>query len=188
MPAKGGILNSRVWLTFDQENRVLLTYTKYDERGCLQIWNARLEEDGWRKVPATDWDFVWNFSGGGSLPSELNMSGARVVSDDKLAVSWTQVSNKKSGVTYLDAKTLQPCEAPPKPSARPRPEYSADDSIALNKVETDDERLHARSAVHDVCGERWVFRWEVPNVNRDRPIPGEPPQPTTFRVFKFERN
>lgn len=188
VPAEGGILNSRVWLTFDQENRVLLTYTKYDERGRLQIWNARLEEDGWRKVPATDWDFVWNFSGGGSLPSELNMSGARVVSDDKLAVSWTQVSNKKSGVTYLDAKTLLPCEAPPKPSARPRPEYSADDSIALNKVETDDERLHARSAVHDVCGERWVFRWEVPNVNRDRPIPGEPPQPTMFRVFKFERN
>ncbi|MBR5758087.1 MAG: BNR repeat-containing protein [Thermoguttaceae bacterium] len=188
VPAKGGILNSHVALSFDQENRVVLTYTKYDEKGRLQIWNARLENDGWRKVAATNWDFTWNFSGGGSLFNELGMSGVRVASPDKLALSWTQVPQNKSGVVYLDADTLEPCDAPPKSDVKRRPDYSPEDAKALNDVETNDERLHAASATSEVNGERWVFRWERPDANRDRPIPGDPPEPTTFRVFKFERN
>ena len=123
VPARGGLLNSRVAMAFDRDKRVVITYTKYDEKGSLQIWNARLEENGWNKVSATDWDFTWKFGGGGSLTNEFSMSSARVVSEDKLAVSWTQVIPKKSGTTYLDAATLKPCDPPVSSPKASRPEY-----------------------------------------------------------------
>ena len=123
VPARGGLLNSRVAMAFDRDKRVVITYTKYDEKGSLQIWNARLEENGWNKVSATDWDFTWKFGGGGSLTNEFSMSSARVVSEDKLAVSWTQVIPKKSGTTYLDAATLKPCNPPVSSPKASRPEY-----------------------------------------------------------------
>ncbi len=188
VPAKGGIINSHVRMAFDQKKRVVLTYTKYDSNGRLQIWNARLEQGGWNKVPATDWDFVWNFSGGGCLPNEFTMSAVSVVGSDKLVVSWGQTLNKKSGKTYLDMETLRPC-GPPTGSSKPsRPEYSAEDALVINQRESDDERLLVRSRSIDVNDERWIFRWEAPDANRDRPLPDGAPQPTTFRVLKFERN
>lgn len=188
VPAQGGILNSLVRMAFDQKNRVVLTYTKYDENGALQIWNARLEEDGWNKVPCTDWDYTWKFSGGGCLPGEFNMSEVRKVGDDKLSLSWTQVSTKKSGVAYMDLTTLKPCEAPKASDKPSRPEYSSEDAEQWRKRETDDARLLVQARTIDVNGERWIFRWEAPTANRDRPLPDGKPAATTLRVFKFERN
>lgn len=188
VPAKGGILNSRVFMAFDQKKRVVLTYTKYDEQGFLQIWNARLEEDGWKKVPATNWDFRWDFSGGGCLPNEFSMSGVSQVGADKLVINWNQVLSKKSGSTYLELESLQPCKAPKKSSAPSRADYSAQDSLLINRLESEDSRLLVRSRVIDVNGERWIFRWESPDANRDRPLPDGAPKPTMLRVFKLERN
>ncbi|MBQ9873211.1 MAG: BNR repeat-containing protein [Thermoguttaceae bacterium] len=189
VPVGGGILNSHVRMSFDKDGRIVLVYTKYDDQGALQIWLARLEENGWKKVQITDWDFTWKFSGGGSLPNEFGLSGARVASPETLAVSWNQVANKKSGTTYLDAETLRPCDPPERAVvASPRPDYSQDDAALLNRVETEDARLGAKSRSIDVDGERWVFRWEAPGANRDRPLPDGAPKPTLLRVFKFQRN
>ncbi len=188
IPAGAGLLNSNVRLAFDQEKRVVLTYTKYDDKGFLQIWNARLEKDGWNLVQATDWDCDWHFSGGGSLPGGLHFGAVSVASADVLAFQWNRILDKKSGVAYLDAKTLRPCEAPKsKASTTVAPEYEPEDAKELSRVEGDATRLSARSASFDVNGERWVFRWEAPDANRDRRPEGWTPAPTKLRVFKFER-
>ena len=188
VPAKGGILNSHVRMSFDQKGRVVLTYTKYDANGRLQIWNARLEENGWNLVQATDWDFEWNFSGGGSLPNEFELGGVRPSSADTLVVPWKQVRANKSGSTYLSLDTLKPCPAPKQTGRIERPEYSPEDAALINAIESDDSRLLKRARALDVNGERWIFRWEAPDANRDRAQPDGAPQPTKIRVLKFVHN
>lgn len=190
IPAGGGLLNPLVRLTFDQSGRPTLAYTKYDDSGNLQIWVARLEAEGWRYAQVTNWELPWHFSGGGSIVTELTFGGVSVASPTTLALSWNRVSEHKRGVLYLDATTLEPTPAPSSPAstlAAPRPEYSASAASDLRRVESEDARLTARSATITPKGERWVFRWESPEANRDRPLPDGAPAPTTLRVFRFER-
>lgn len=189
IPAGGGLLNPLVRLSFDQKGRPVLTYTKYDDDGNLQIWNARSENGGWNKVQSTSWELPWHFSGGGSIRGELSFSGVFVASPTTLAFRYELVDQKKRGVVYLDAETLKPTDPPaPNPgaaSASSRPEYAQGIPTELNRVESDDARLLPRSYTLSVNGDRWVFRWEAPAPNRDRPQPDGPPQPTRLRVFKF---
>ncbi len=188
VPARGGILNSHFRMAFDRKNRVLLTYTKYDEKGNLQIWNARREENTWRKVKATNWDFTWNFSGGGCLPNEFSLGGARQVDDDVIAVPWNKVLLHESGSTYLDFETLEPREAPIVKNAPVTPDFSEEDSKRVNAIDSEDKRLVNRMISVDFAEKRWVFRWETLPVNRDQPHPDGVPKPTMFRVYKFVRN
>lgn len=185
-PIDHGLLNSHVRLNFDRENRPVIVYTLYDDQGRLQIWTARREAERWRYTQATHWDLNWHFSGGGSIDSELSFSGASVAPEGKLSISWTRYDNNTHGVIYLDEKTMEPCEAPKVEKPR-RPEYDAEAAAALAKVDSSDARLHSVSRTIDVKGERWVFRWEAPRPNRDRPQPDGAPEPTKLRVFKFEK-
>ena len=190
IPAGGGLLNPLVRLSFDQNGRPVLTYTKYDDAGNLQIWNARSENGQWRCVPCTSWTLPWRFSGGGSIPTELTFSGVSVASPTTLALSYELVKEKKRGRIFLDSETLERVDAATpdaKRTVEPRPEYSPEDAAALNQIESDDPRLLKKSTTIAVNGERWIFRWEGPDANRDRPLPDGAPEATQLRVFKFTR-
>jgi hypothetical protein len=76
IPARGGLLNN-IKLGFDTGGRPIISYLKYDGQGNSQLYHARLRADGWQVVQATDWKYRWEFSGGGTLPTEIYFAGVR---------------------------------------------------------------------------------------------------------------
>ncbi|WP_371193829.1 BNR repeat-containing protein [Glaciecola sp. SC05] len=107
VPPLGGMINNNVKLGFDQQQRQVISYHKYDENGYTQMYVARKEGKIWNIVKVSDWTgFRWDFGGGGSLgrfpiepfaPAILNENhiGVVVRRDDKIIRF------------VLDAETLQ---------------------------------------------------------------------------------
>lgn len=176
-PVKGGMINMGHCIGFDAEQRPVLTYHKYDGEGKSQIWNARFEKGKWALHQATDWDYRWEFSGGGSIPCEIRGGPVTVDADGTLRQSLSH-SQGLGGLFRLDPDTLKTVEKlPSPPPTRPR---------ELNRVELAVEGMGVRWAGnrgHTPPGERHYLRWETLPSNRDRPRPGEPPPPSTLRLY-----
>jgi len=65
---KGGMINGNVKLGFDQQQRPIISYHKYDANGDTQMFVARREANGWNSQQISQWTgFRWDFGGGGSL-------------------------------------------------------------------------------------------------------------------------
>lgn len=68
VPAKGGMINNNVKIGFDQKQRPVISYHKYDNNGDTQMFVARKDDDKWKSYQVSSWkDFRWDFGGGGSL-------------------------------------------------------------------------------------------------------------------------
>ena len=173
-----GLFNPLVQIGFDTQNRVVLTYTRYDENKNNQIMQARLENGVWKYYQTTDWTHSWVFSGGGCIPGELSFSAVRSESG-KLYQSWNR-KYEKSGDFELDSETLKPIGAAPPKSKIPAECY---------KVENAQENQGRKVAtVTDASNpdRLYFFAWETLPINRDRPH-DVVPQPSQLRMFVLER-
>ncbi|WP_245953159.1 BNR repeat-containing protein [Alteromonas aestuariivivens] len=84
VPPKGGMINGNVKIGFDQQQRPVISYHKYDEDGDTEIFVARKEGKGWKTSQLSEWDgFRWEFGGHGSLGRFPVRPSAPVVLDDK---------------------------------------------------------------------------------------------------------
>lgn len=181
VPPGGGIINGNTKIGFDADGRVVLSYHKHDAEGNTQIYNARREEDGWKIHKASDWNYRWDFQGGGSIVFEIRV-GAVSVTDDGLLVQSQSHSKRRGGRWQLDAETLQPIAPAPR-----EPGYPASLTHVAGKI----HGLQIRRA-HDAGSSgneaiQYVMQWETRPPNRDRPYPGPPPPPSMLRVYKLTR-
>ncbi|HEX5025639.1 MAG TPA: BNR repeat-containing protein [Agriterribacter sp.] len=78
IPAKGGIINLAAKLCLDDHNKPAFTYHKYDAAGNLQLYTARVDGGKWIYKQITHWDYRWNFSGNGSINSEVVIKGFKI--------------------------------------------------------------------------------------------------------------
>ena len=197
VPAGGGLLNGYTYIGFDAEKRLVVSYSRYDENGFFQIWNARRNADGWQRVQATDWTRVWKFIGGGCIPVDYTFSGIMPDASGNLTQNWTYRPEKKSGRLCLDRETLRPLtaekasggkknNAPSLPEKdRPRPEYDRKMVNEMNRIRHADPRMMIKKGTLETSGRRFVFVWETLPINRDRPAEGGAPEPSELRVFEF---
>lgn len=77
IPAGGGLLNIGFNLGFDENKKPLIIYHKYDENDHTNIYLAQIDNENsseWSKIKLTNWDWKWNFSGLGSIITELYLS------------------------------------------------------------------------------------------------------------------
>ena len=119
VPVKGGMINNNTVVGFDPAGRPMITYHKFDAAGNTQIFVARREASGWRRVRISDWrGFRWDFRGGGSLDSRLFVDGAEPIGRDRVRVS--VVRDGKPIDFILDAATLARLEERPGTSLRDR--------------------------------------------------------------------
>lgn len=177
VPAGGGLLNGNVKLGFDSQRRVVVSYHKYDADGNTQIYNARFEDGAWKSYRLTDWKYRWNFSGGGTIITELRLSGVKVGEDGTLRLNFT---HKKygAGTWRIDEDTLEPLGVTELPGSA---------ATGIQDLESDASGMTVRRAGDLGAGDdpavRYVLEWETLGPNRDKPREGPPPPPSTLRVL-----
>ncbi|MBN1417237.1 MAG: BNR repeat-containing protein [Planctomycetes bacterium] len=181
VPSNRGLINMGHSVGFDAKGRPVVTYHKYDAAGKSQIYNARWEGSVWRIHRTSDWDWRWEFGGGGAVPCLVSAGPIRVLADGTLAQTY---HNRKygSGRWRLDPETLKPAGEVPPEFPIPRD---------LRRVESDFPGMQVRmSADEGQEGDpdvRYTLRWETLPVNRDRPRSGPLPEPSMLRVYELIR-
>jgi len=76
IPEHGGLLNGRHPIGFDAQNRVLVTYQKYDENNLSQVYIARRDPEGWLVKRVSNWtDLRVDLDKSGALGMDLRSYG-----------------------------------------------------------------------------------------------------------------
>ncbi|HEX8521311.1 MAG TPA: BNR repeat-containing protein [Tepidisphaeraceae bacterium] len=178
VPAGGGIINGNTKIGFDRQKRVIVSYHKFDPSGNTQLYNARLENGAWKIYQASDWDYRWAFSGGGSIVFEVRVGNVSVARGGTLVQTY-QHAKLGSGAWKLDEATLRPIGTFQPERDRPR---------ELDRVESDFPGMSVRWAGDSgkTSGARHFLRWETLGPNRDRPRSGDLPEPSVLRVYRIE--
>lgn len=179
VPVGGGIINGNVRLGFDTKKRPIVSYHKHDANGKTQIYNARMQDGKWKAHQVSDWDYRWEFQGGGSIIFEIRVGGVRTEADGRLSQTYSH-AKYGSGTWVLDEATLKPIGKLPQRDAYPP---------ALAKVQSDFPSMKVNwagdSGKSGEAGVRYVLRWETLPQNRDRPREGPLPAPTMLRLYKL---
>lgn len=178
VPIGGGIINGNTVIGFDSDARPIISYHKFDAAGNTQLYSARREADGWKIYQTSDWDYRWDFSGGGSIGFEIGF-GPVTAGESGLTQSFRH-AKLGSGVWRLDEATLRPTGRTPQTVRLPR---------ELVRVESKHPRMGVRMAedlgTSGEQGVRYLLRWETQPSNRDRAWLGEPPSPSMLRVYRI---
>jgi hypothetical protein len=179
VPPGGGIINGNTRIGFDAQGRVVLSYHKFDAAGKTQLYNARREASGWKIYQTSDWEYRWEFHGGGSIRGEIGLGPVTLAADGSLTQSYRHI-RQGSGVWLLDANTLKPRGKAPSRQSWPRdvsrlvstwPEMVVQTAGDLGKS---DER-----------GVQYLLRWESLPPNRDRPRSGPLPPPSMLKLCEL---
>ena len=179
VPAGGGMINGNTKIGFDTRKRPIVSYHKHDEHGFTQIYNARREADRWKIYRASDWDYRWEFSGGGSIGFEIGVGPVTAEADGKLTQAY---SHRKlgSGVWELDEASLRPVGKAARRESLPREIGRVRSDRPGMRVKTSDDNGEPASPAV-----KYLLRWETLPPNRDRPHPGDPPPPSLLQVYRL---
>jgi hypothetical protein len=178
IPVKGGIINLAAKLCLDKSNKPLFVYHKYDSNGNLQFYVAHIEGKKWILQQITNWDYRWEFSGGGSINSEVVIKDFKKRNDGYYEISYWHI--KYGNGTILLSKNLENCGSVLK--ARPLNEtLKMESEFPGLKVQTSGD-----IGGPDENGIRYVLKWETLSQNRDRPYPEPWPQPSQLYLFKLK--
>ncbi|MEQ8551070.1 MAG: BNR repeat-containing protein [Cyclobacteriaceae bacterium] len=178
IPVNGGIINLAAKMVLDHKNRPVFTYHKFDEEGNTQLYVAQVNQGAWSYKKVTNWDYRWEFSGNGSINSEVILKGFRSRRDSKYEIDYWHI--KYGDGTILLNKNF--------------------DAIGkVIKSETFSKTLEAEGAFPGLMvqttrdlgnsGEddtRYIMKWETLNRNRDRPRPEPWPEPSLLTLYKLQ--
>jgi len=180
VPPGGGILNPLQRIGFDIEGRVIVSYTKYDEDGNFQIYNARLETGTWKHYQTSDWDYRWEFTGRGSVGMTVSM-GPVEIEEGKLTQRFSN-ARAGNGRWHLDPITLKPIGQVPNSVRFPRERIELNFPDIQSRSASDIADVHRPYESDQI---RYMMYWESLPVNRDRPHPTTPP-PSMLRIVKLQ--
>lgn len=179
VPPGGGMINGNTKIGFDGDGRPVISYHKFDAAGKTQLHNARREAAGWQLYQSSDWDYRWEFHGGGTIRFEIGFGPVTVAPGGGLTQAYHHVKHG-AGVWKLDPQTLKP--SGPAPRHREWP-------AGFSRVESDWPEMGVRTANDlggsDEPGVRYVLRWETLPANRDRPRPAPLPPPSMLRLCEI---
>lgn len=178
VPAGGGMINSNVRLGFDGRKRPVITYHKFDQKGLTQVCNARLEDGKWRIYVTSDWDWRWEFKGGGSIGSLIRVESVSPEGRGKLYQGYWH-TKYGTGAWILDEATLKPLGPAKRRESLPASYLKPRSSFEGMQVRTGGD-----SGASGEPGVRYVLRWETLGANRDQPRKPPLPDPAMLQVLK----
>ena len=175
-PPGGGLFNPGIRLSFDHAGKVIIGYHKYDAKKHTQLFIARFENGAWSKQQVTNWDFPWNFQGGGSVEAELLIDAIKPLENNLFAFGYHRkdVGDK---VLILDAKTLKFVR---------EDAYTYPFPDEINQVESIFPRMRVNTRFDTgkpAGGKRYMLRWESLPPNRDQKPEGKLPEATMLRLY-----
>ena len=181
IPAHGGIINGCEKLTFDSNERPIISYHKEDAEGNMQIYAARAEVEGWKQYRLTDWKKPVKFGGNGSMGFiGIHIGTLTRVESGVLSITWRH-RDYGSGRLFIDESTLSPIDR--------RIEMTPEFPTELRRVQSDFPGMQIRRAKDSGDsgddGVRFVLQWEALGANHDRPRQPPLPPPSTLYLHKL---
>lgn len=171
VPVKGGMINNNTVVGFDDQGRVMITYHKYDPNGDTQIWVARFTGKDWERKQISQWrDYRWDFSGGGSLDSEIFVEGARPAGEGYLIVPVVRLGQSIEFVIRADDLSLIEERKLDGRAAQLAPRFEKSEGQQINTLET-------RKG-----NKTYVLGWVSYPPQRDLPRKDVPP-PSVLKLF-----
>jgi hypothetical protein len=179
IPPKGGIINLAAKLVLNDENKPVFAYHKYDSIGNLQFYTAQIQNDKWIYKQVTDWDYRWEFSGNGSINSEVRIKQFNARDDGNYEIDYWHI-RYGNGTILLNDKFVAIGKV-----LKPEP-FGSDMQIegAFSGLEVRTSR--DLGSIEDE-NSRYVLKWETINRNRDRPRPKPWPEPSQLYLFKLKK-
>ncbi|MBT3383260.1 MAG: hypothetical protein HN778_09535 [Prolixibacteraceae bacterium] len=175
IPPKGGIINLEAKMVLDVKNNPVFAYHKYDSAGNLQFFTAQIQNEKWLYKQITNWDYRWEFSGNGSINSEVRIKGFQKRTDGNYEVDYWHIKYG-NGTILLNEKFESFGKV-----LKPEP-FGTD-----LKIEGTFPGLEVRSSGDIGNAEdensRYILKWETINRNRDRPR--EKPWPESSQMYLY---
>ena len=177
IPEKGGIINLAASLCFDKNGKPLFAYHKYDPKGNLQFYTARLSGHKWVIKQLTNWDYRWEFSGGGSISNEVVVGAFNRSKDGNFELGYSHI--KYGSGTFLLNKSLDIIGS----VLKPKP------PVEVTRLDGTFNGLQVRTA-GDIGKSpddkiRYLLKWETLPANRDQPRPAPWPDASQLYLFKL---
>jgi len=179
VPAGGGAINGNTRVGFDAENRPIVTYHKFDSAGMTQVYNARYEGGAWRIGQASDWDYRWDFQGGGSIRFEIRVSAVSAGFAGSLSQPYRH-DKYGSGLWRLDETDLRPIGEQAARARWPVTRAGPESDFPGMQV-----RWRSDAGASGEPHMRYALRWETLGPHRDRPRDTAPP-PSMLRLYKLK--
>ena len=179
IPVHGGIVNGMGHVGFDQNQRPVLSYAKYDANGKTQLYLARFENGAWTLTQASHWQTRFEFLGGGSLPDVGIHVGPVACNNGQLTIPLSH-KDYGGGTWTLDPKTLKLDKKLPA-DARALAFHQ------IGKVESTFPGVQVRWSGDlgaALPGTTYQLRWESLPANRDQPRDPPWPPPSMLRVIR----
>lgn len=180
IPVKGGIINLAARMVLDENNLPVFAYHKYGPKGNLQFYTAQLKTNGWVYQQITDWDYRWEFSGNGSINSEVRLKNFKKRDDGFYELGYWHI--KHGHGTILLNERFEKVGKVLKPAPFDEQLVVAGNFPGL-EVRTGGDIGQAPEK--DV---RYVLKWETLNRNRDRPREKPWPEPSRLYVYKLKQS
>lgn len=166
----GGMINGNVKLGFDQQNKPLIAYHKYDEQGNTQMYLARkTNKQNWQSVKISEWeDFRWDFGGHGSLGRfPIRPYNPEVLDKDTIAVLVRRNDDiMRFIVDATDLKTLRI------ENANLYPPIIEQVTLATNQQRLGDKNYvlehHVFQGQGDASSGQYYLSWQSQPGNRDQ--------------------
>ena len=184
IPAKGGAINGGSKLFFDANNNPLIAYMKYDAEGNSQFFIAKAVNKKWNITQISDWDYRWNFSGPGSIESEIKLSDVNV-ENETIKVKYWHVK-KRNGELIVDSKSLTLLQDT---SVELRVEKQYPDAFTqpmfgIPEMSVQWMRLPQSEKTNNAY---YAFRWETLGKRRFYEPTETPIPPVPLKLYKFRK-
>lgn len=179
VPVNGGMINNNTKVGFDAQERPIVAYHKFDQAGNTQLYNARFENGAWVPHVTSDWDYRWDFGGGGTLVFEIEVEPVVLQQDGTLTQNFYHARYGGLGAFRLNPDTLAAEETIPQPV--PYPAELAEVESPTPEMQVRWQKDAGRSPDPTIV---YLLRWETLPSNRDMPRPTIPP-PTPLRLYGF---
>ncbi|HET9955063.1 MAG TPA: BNR repeat-containing protein [Polyangiaceae bacterium] len=189
VPVNGGAINNNTKIGFDAENRVIISYHKFESpTGATQLYNARFEDGAWKVYQTTKrWGFRWAFQGQGTLVFPIEFEGVKALRDGTLIQRYyhayeTNVEGQVGwGCFRLNPKTLVAEELIEQQLPYPR---ELDAATTVSSAGILASRWASDSGSSPDPSIYYMARWETLDSNRDQERPAAP-EPTPLKVYAF---